>query len=453
MKKLSLAILSILFFAASCNQKNKKQEMTDLESTRISDDSLMTLVQYRTFQYFWEGAEPTSGLARERIHMDGEYPENDQNVVTTGGSGFGIMAILVGIERGFITRKEGFDRLNHIVDYLGKADRFHGIWSHWIHGETGKVKPFGANDDGGDVVESAFLIQGLLTVRQYFQDGNEEEKTMANKITQLYEEMEWSWYKAKDENVLLWHWSPNIEFKMNHGLRGYDETMIAYVLAASSPTYTIDSILYHEGWARKGAIKKETEPYGHLLELKHNGAEELGGPMFWAHYSFLALDPRGLKDQYADYWRHNVNHTLANRAWCIENPNGYEGYGSNSWGLTASYSVNGYAAHAPGENKDKGVISPTAALSSFPYTPEPSMEAMRFWYEEYGEKLFGKYGFYDAFSETEDWFPQRYLAIDQGPIVVMIENHRTGLLWDLFMSSPEIKVGLGKLGFESPNLK
>ncbi|MCH7408578.1 beta-glucosidase [Belliella sp. DSM 111904] len=450
MRIFSTIILAMFVWMVSCGQR-ENNTTTEVEETKISDDSLMTLVQYRTFQYFWDGAEPTSLLARERIHLDGEYPENDRNVITTGGSGFGVMAILVGIERGFITRKEGFERLNHIVDYLEKADRFHGIWSHWIHGETGKVKPFGYDDDGGDVVESAFLIQGLLTVRQYFKDGNEEEQAMANKITKLYEAMEWSWYRNEKEEVMLWHWSPQYEFKRNHGLKGYDETMIAYILAASSPTYPVDASYYHKGWARDGAIKGESEPFGHLLELNHNGAKELGGPLFWAHYSYLALDPRGLKDQYADYWRHNVNHTLANRAWCLENPNNFEGYGPHSWGLTASYSVKGYAAHAPGDNSDKGVISPTAALSSFPYTPEHSMEAMRYWYETYGDKLFGKYGFYDAFSVQEDWFPQRYLAIDQGPIVVMIENHRTGLLWDLFMTSPEVKEGLDKLGFSSPH--
>lgn len=447
-----LFFLILLINMTQISSCKEKQGEVELEANVISDDSLMTLVQYRTFQYFWEGAEPTSGMARERIHIDGDYPQNDQNVVTTGGSGFGLMAILVGIERGFITRDEGLKRLDKIVDYLGQADRFHGIWSHWIEGETGKVKPFGRDDDGGDLVESAFLAQGLLTVRQYFQNDHPSEKLLVEKINQLWEEMEWSWYINKEDNVLLWHWSPSIGFQKNHPIKGYDETLITYILAASSPNYPIPADVYHDGWARKGEIVFNAEPYGHLLELRHNGAEELGGPLFWAHYSYLGLDPRGLKDRYADYWRQNVNHTLANRAWCIENPLGFAGYGEKSWGLTASYSVNGYAAHAPGENKDKGVISPTAALSSFPYTPEYSMEAMRFWFENYGDKLFGPYGFYDAFSEEEDWFPQRYLAIDQGPIVVMIENYRSGLLWDLFMSAPEVKRGLVKLGFSSPHL-
>lgn len=449
MKDLLLIILLIPILIFGCSER-KQSAISETSPQTISDDSLMTLVQYRTFQYFWDGAEPTSGLARERIHMDGDYPQNDQNVVTTGGSGFGVMAILVGIERGFITREEGFIRLSQIVDYLEKADRFHGIWPHWIQGETGKVKPFSQFDNGGDLVESAFLIQGLLTVRQYFRDGNEQEKAMADKIDRLWREMEWTWYKRENENVLLWHWSPEYGFKMNHATRGYDETKVTYILAASSPTYPISSELYHEGWARNGEIKYDGEAYGIPLELKHNGSPKFGGPLFWAHYSYVGLDPRGLKDQYADYWRHNVNHTLINRQHCIENPHGYKGYGPNSWGLTASYSVDYYVAHKPDE--DLGVITPTAALSSFPYTPEYSMQAMRYWYETFGDKLFGEYGFYDAFSETHDWFPQRYLAIDQGPIVVMIENYRSGLLWDLFMSSPEIKEGLRKLDIQSPHI-
>jgi hypothetical protein len=442
---LTLAILVLLYVSSRCVEKVQDFDVTP----SLTDEELIDLIQERTFQYFWDGAEPHSGMARERIHMDGIYPENDQNVVTTGGTGFGLMALLVGIERGYISRAQGYQRIKKIVDFLEKADRFHGVWPHWLEGDTGKVRPFGWDDNGGDLVESAFLIQGLLTVRQYFVEGLEEERELAQKIDQLWKDVEWSWHLKEDENVLLWHWSPDFGFVRNHAIRGYDETLITYVLAASSPTFSVNANHYQEGWARNGGIKNDGNPYGISLTLRHNGAEEWGGPLFWAHYSYLGLDPRGLKDQYADYWEHNVNHTLINREWCIANPNGYKGYGENSWGLTASYSLNFYAAHRPGD--DLGVISPTAAISSIPYTPEYSLQVMRHWYETFGEKLLGPYGFYDAFSETENWFPQKYLAIDQGPMVVMIENYRSGLLWDLFMSSPEIKVGLQKLGFQSPH--
>jgi len=437
--------LPVVLIAISCT---KTTPPAAVGSDSITDDSLLTLIQYKTFQYFWDGAEPTSGAARERFHADNIYPANDKHIVTTAGTGFGVMAILVGIERKFVTRKEGFDRLSKLVNWLEKADRFHGAWPHWLNGETGKVKPFSPDDDGGDLVETSFLIQGLLCVRQYFANGNDEEKALAQKIDKLWKEVEFDWYRRDGQNVLYWHWSPGKQWKMNFPVEGYNECLIMYVLAAASPTHTIPPEVYHEGWARNGGIKNDPshEQYGNHLSLKHNAAQQFGGPLFWSHYSFLGLDPRKLKDAYAVYWVHNKNHTLINHQYCIENPKGYKGYGEHCWGLTASYSPRGYAAHSP--NEDLGVITPTAAISSFPYTPKESMDVVRYLYDSLGDKVLGDYGFYDAFSIHHDWYPARYLAIDQGPIVVMIENHRTGLLWDLFMSAPEIQKGLQKLGFE-----
>ena len=441
-----LYIALIFFIFPGCDKDPDPDPDPDPvnDDTGLSDEELLDLVQERTFQYFWDGAEPVSGMARERYHIDGSF---DGRIVTTGGSGFGIMAIITGIERNFITREEGVERLERIVNFLASADRFRGAWPHWLNGETGEVAPFSQLDNGGDLVETALMVQGLLTAKQYLLNGNEQEKEIADKIDELWREVEWDWYRQSGQNVLYWHWSPDHGWAINHAIRGYDEALIVYVLAASSPTHSIPAEVYHEGWARSGNINANITTYGHHLTLRHNGAEQYGGPLFWAHYSYLGLDPRNLEDQYANYWEHNVNHTLINRAWCIDNPHGYEGYGENSWGLTASYSPDGYSAHAP--HNDRGVISPTAALSSIPYTPEYSMDAMRYFYKELGNRLFGKYGFYDAFSETRNWFPQQYLAIDQGPIVIMIENHRSGLLWDLFMQNPEISGGLDKLGFTS----
>ena len=442
----SIVAVILVFSGFNCKTANTKDsKITGIPV--ISDDSLLTLVEYQTFRYFWDGAEPTSGMARERYHINNVYPENDKNVVTTGGSGFGVMALLVGIKKGFITRKEGFERLTKIVKFLKKADRFHGAWPHWLYGETGKVKPFSPKDNGGDLVETAYMIQGLLAVRQFFMNGTPEEKQLANEIDSLWKQVEWHWYTKGGEHVLYWHWSPEFGWEMNFPVKGYNECLIMYVLAASSPTYPIGAEAYHEGWARNGGIKANVEKYGYKLTLKHNGAEEYGGPLFWAQYSYLGLDPRGLQDQYGNYWENNRNQTLINRQWCIENPDHFKGYGKNCWGLTASYSINGYAGHAPGPKRDLGVISPTAAISSFPYTPNFSMDALRHFYYDLGTKIWGEYGFYDAFSEQNNWYPQQYLAIDQGPEVVMIENYRSGLLWNLFMSCPEVKSGLDKLGF------
>jgi len=449
-KHTKMRILYILSFVLICSSCNVQQKNTLAIKKNLTDDQLLTLVQKQTFNYFWDGAEPVSGLARERFHSDNVYLENDKDVIATGAAGFGVMSILVAIERKFITREQGYERLKKSVDFLQKADRFHGAWSHWIY-PTGKAKPFGKNDDGGDLVETAYLAQGLLCVRQYFKDGNEKEKALASQIDQLWKEIDWSWYRNGGKNVLYWHWSPNIGWKMNFPVTGYNECLIMYIMAAASPTHTIPAEVYHEGWARSGKINTNISPYGYPIKLSHNGQGNGVGPLFWAQYSYLGLNPKGLKDKYADYWQENTNHTMIHYAYCLENPKKYKGYGENSWGLTASYSVNGYAGHSPQE--DLGVISPTAALSSYPYTPTQSMRMIRHLYENLGDKVWGEYGFYDAYSETANWYPKRYLGIDQGPIVVMIENGRTGLLWNLFMSCPEVNQGLKKLGFQSPALK
>ena len=445
-----LCITAIIIVACSANHHANKPTFNS-NSDSLSTDSLLTLVQKQTFQYFWKGAEPNSGMAPERINMDGIYPQNDKDVVTTGGSGFGLMAILTAIHRGFITREEGLHRFEKITGFLETADRFHGAWPHWMYGPTGKVKPFGKKDDGGDLVETAFMMQGLLCVRQYFKDGNEEEKSLASRINKLWKEVDFNWYR-NGQNVLYWHWSPDYAWQMNFPIHGYNECLILYVLAASSPTHGVPASVYHEGWAENGKIKSPSEHFGYALQLYHQGAPN-GGPLFWAHYSYLGLNPHGLRDEYADYWKENKDQTLINYTWCVKNLLNYKGYGPNNWGLTSSYSVKGYAGHAPSEKRDLGVIAPTAAISSIPYAPEESIAAMKNWYYNVREKLWGEYGFYDAFSETDNWYPQKYLAIDQGPQVVMIENYRSGLLWKLFMSCPEVNTGLKKLGFEFQSLQ
>ena len=433
-------LFPILFILTSCCTQHK-----NISGIRkLSDDQLLTLVQKQTYKYFYEGAEPISGLARERFHVDNVYPQNDKDVIATGASGFSLMATIVAIERKFITKEEGFKHLKKGIDFLAKADRFHGVWPHWIL-PSGKAKTFGKNDDAGDLVETSFLAQALITLRQYYKDGDATEKALAEKADELWKGIDWNFYRKDNENVLYWHWSPNVGWKMNFAITGYNECLITYILAASSPTHGVPAAVYHQGWAKNGAINTNINLYGHAIKLKHNVIGENVGPLFWAHYSYLGLNPTGLKDKYANYWEENKNQALVNYDYAIANPKGYKGYGKNSWGLTASYSVKGYAAHMPGE--DKGVISPTAALSSYPYTPKESLQMIRHLYQDMKDKVWGEYGFYDAYSETENWFPKRYIGIDQGPIVIMIENGRTGLIWNLFMSAPEVQNGLDKLGF------
>ncbi len=418
------------------NTSVKTTFVTTLDTTdkfpRIADAALLDLVQKQTLKYFVDFAHPVSGMARER--------NSSGDVVTTGGTGFGVMSILVGVERNFINRQQGYDQVSKIVDFLQtKATPYHGAFAHWINGSTGVTVPFSAKDNGADLVETAYLMQGLLTARQYFNQPGEASLRAA--INKLWEAVEWDWFRKNNENVLYWHWSPTFNWDMNMKISGWNEALIVYVLAASSPTHSISREVYTNGWARNGAMTNNKTFYGVKLPLGPGN----GGPLFFAHYSFLGLDPRGLSDAYANYQDQNVAHSRINYEYCKANPKDYNGYSDACWGLTASDNNTGYSAHEP--NNDLGVITPTAALSSMPYTPEESMKALRFFYYKLGDKIWKNYGFVDAFNLTNVWYADSFLAIDQGPIIVMIENHRSQLLWNLFMSCPEVTNGLPKLGF------
>jgi hypothetical protein len=418
--------------------------ITKIDSSRkfpaLSDDALLTKVQQQTFKYFWELAHPVSGMIRERA--------SDQNIYTSGGTGFGIMAIVTAVHRNFITRAEGLTRLQTMVSFLkNTAETFHGAYPHWLNGATGEAIPFSNKDNGADIVETSYLIQGLLTARQYF-DNAGAETNLRNDINTIVDRVEWDWFRKGNENVLYWHWSSTNTngWEMNMQVKGWNECLITYVLAASSATHAVPKIVYDNGWASNGAMKNGNIYYGYQLPLGPAG----GGPLFFSHYSFLGIDPNGLTDAYADYTTQTKNHTLINYNYCRTNPKNYFGYSDSTWGLTASDIENGYKASSPTD--DASFIAPTAALSSFPYTPVESMQALKFYYYVLGDKIWKDYGFVDAFSLENTWFANSFLAIDQGPTIVMIENYRSGLLWDLFTSCPEVKAGMKALGFAAPYL-
>ena len=443
MKYLIILIVSLGHLTYSFTQSNEEIDFSDAQL------KLLDRVQKESFNYFWLAGEPESGAARERYHMDDKYPSHHKDIVTTGGTGFGIMATIAAVERGMIKRSDAVSRLEKLVNWLQKAERYHGAWSHWYNPD-GTTYPFSRFDDGGDIVETAFLAQAFITARQYFKKGSDREKELANAFDKLWLGIDWTWY-TKGEDVIYWHWSPKYDFKMNFAIRGHNECLILYVLAIASPESGVDPSLFHDGYMNKGQVYTDRNYYGLDLVLDHYETNDMpSGPLFWAHYSHLGLNPRGLKIKNADFWEANRNHVLTHYRHAIENPYNYAGYSEKCWGQTSSYSMMGYAGHNPTE--DLGVISPTAALSSFPYTPEKSMKFLEYLYHENPAYL-GEYGPYDAFSKQSDWFVPRYLAIDQLPIPVMIENFRTGLLWDLFMSAPEVQDGLDKIGFSYTRVK
>jgi len=442
---------------AASDWQYRQSEFSNVASAsthELSDDELLTMLQKACFHYYWEGADPHSGMARENI-------PGDERMVATGASGFGIMALIVGVDRGFITREQGVKRLTRIVDFLEHAQRYHGAWSHFMDGSTGRTMPvFGMLDNGGDLVETSFLVQGLLAARQYFHGPGESEQSLYRRISQLWETVEWDWYRETPaSDFLYWHWSPQWAFQIHHPLIGFNEVMITYLLGAASPTHSMPASLYYSGWSsqsesaiqyRKGwSGTTDGDHYfnGHTYYgIKLDVGVGSGGPLFFAHYSFMGFDPHSLHDRFTkSYFDNNRNIALINRAYSIANPKHFAGYGSNAWGLTASDGPDGYVPHAPDEGHDRGTLTPTGALSSFPYTPEASMAAFKHYYRDLGDRLWDIYGPRDAFNLDADWISPIYMGLNQAPIVVMIENYRTGLVWKNFMSNPEIGETLKKL--------
>lgn len=429
-------------------------------STReLNDDELLSMLQEACFHYYWEAAEPHSGMAHESI-------PGDDRIIATGASGFGIMALVVGVDRHFISREQGLARLTKIVEFLEKADRFHGAWAHYMDGNTGKAMAvFGMFDDGGDLVETSFLMQGLLAARQYFKGDAPREKELFKRITALWESVEWDWYRQSPKNeAIYWHWSPVWNFQIRHRLTGFNEVMITYLLAIASPTHPVPPELYYTGWAgqSEAAVSYRSGWSGttdgdHYANGKTYFGTKLevgsgtGGPLFFAHYSYMGFDPHALTDRYTNYFRNNREIALINRAYCIENPKHFAGYGANAWGLTASDGPEGYIPHAPDALYDTGTITPTGALASFPYTPEASMEAFKHFYRDLGAQMWDIYGPRDAYHAGANWISPLYMGLNQAPITVMVENYRTGLVWKMFMSNPEIGAMVRKI--EAPSEK
>jgi exo beta-1,2-glucooligosaccharide sophorohydrolase (non-reducing end) len=406
----------------------------------MTDDELLTMVQEACFRYYWDGAHPVSGMTRENT------PGND-DIVATGASGFGIMALVVGADRGFVTRAQAVERLLKITSFLAKADRFHGAWPHFLNGATGKRMPvFGMYDNGADLVETSFLMEGLLAARQYFRGASESEQKLDRQITDLWKTVEWDWFRrTENSGFLYWHWSPEYSWHINHRLTGWNEVMITYLLAVASPAHGVPASLYYTGWT---GIPGEYVNGHTYFGIKLDVGIGTGGPLFFTDYSYMGFDPRGLRDRFTNYFDNNRNMARINRAYCIKNPGYFKGYGENCWGITAVDGPEGYVAYEPTLRLDDGTIAPTGALAAFPYMPKASMQALRYFYRELGDRLWGEYGFRDAFNQQEDWFSRIYMGLNQAPIVVMIENYRTGLVWKNFMANPEIQPMLDRIGFK-----
>ncbi|HEX5284607.1 MAG TPA: glucoamylase family protein [Bryocella sp.] len=408
----------------------------------MTDDELLTMVQEASFSYYWDGAEPHSGLARESI-------PGDPDMIAVGGSGFGIMSLIVGAQRGFAPREAIVDRMLRITNYLAHADRFHGAWPHFLSGSTGHILPaFGVYDDGADIVETSFLMEGLLSARGYFTRDTPKERQLRDEITALWRGVEWDWFNATPQrDALYWHWSPDFGFHKKNRLGGWNETLMPYLLGIASPTHPLAPSLYYSGWCSEGNparhFGKHSSWYGITLTVADpNGTT---GPLFFTDYSFMGYDPRGVRDKYANYFVNNRNMGIIQQKYATDNPRHFAGYGADDWGMSAVTGPHGYRAFHP-PSTDDGTLAPTAAMGAYAYTPQASLLALKHFYRDLGPALWDVYGFRNAFNQSEDWYATGELALNQGPQAVMIENGRTGLVWRSFMSNPEMPAMQKKIG-------
>jgi len=407
------------------------------DDSYIRDRELLDRLQRDTFRYMWEHTYKESGLAYE----DSRNKATGQ--ATIGGTGFGIAAIVAATERGWVSREDAVKRILKISKFLrDKTDRknLHGAFPHWLDGRTGKTFSFSEKDNGADLVETAFLMQGLLIARSYFNGDAVEEAELCAIITELWHDVDWHWFSRGENNGLFWHWSPQHGFGMDMKISGFNEAMVVYVLALASPTYPIS-----RDTAKFWYSTDEYQPKsgnGYTIEA----ANAYAGCMFLSHYSFIGLDPRRMADAYVrkGYMVRNTTHALMNRAYCLESAPVEHQFSEGFWGLTACDIKGGYRYQSA--YNEVGTVAPTAALASMPYVPEYAMRVLWNIHDNYGKKMWGKYGPYDAFSLKDNWFDNSYLAIDQLAIPCMVENYRSGLLWSLFMNILEVKEGLARMG-------
>lgn len=406
----------------------------------LDDAALRDRVAQASALYFLDGSHPHSGMARER--SAGDFGYDVAETVSTGGTGFGLLAQIVAAERGWRPRRDVLDRVARVLGFLETADRFDGVFPHFLNGATGRVLPFMPGDDGGDLVETAFLMLGLLGAAAFFQN----EPWLDARVQVLFDAVNWAAH-LREDGALRWHRHPGRPRADDFiPILGWNEAFPVFVLAAGARRHPIPAATYHQSWAAAPAFRNGRRYGGITLPL----GPDWGGPLFLSQYPFLGIDPRGLRDRYADYGRQARAHALVNRLHCLRNPHGWVGYGPELWGLTASDDPAGYVAHAPTE--DTGTITPSAALASFPFAPVEAMPVLRHLHDDLGDRLWGEAGFVDAFNPTQDWVAESRLAIDQAPIVIGLENHRSGLIWRLVSGRPEVRRGLRALDFTAPYL-
>jgi hypothetical protein len=401
----------------------------------LDDGAFLDLVQHTAFDYFWYETNPQNGLVKDRSSYT--------SLSSIAAVGFGLSALTVGIDRGWISREVGRARVLTTLTFLwnsphgpeADATGYNGFYYHFLDMQTGRRD----GDTELSTIDTALLLGGVLHVQEYFDQLDATEARIRTLADALYRRVDWPWMQVR--SVKLCHgWKPETGF-LPHDWGGYNEAMILYLLALGSPTFPISP----QAWTAWTSSYDWQTHYGQAFVVFP--------PLFGHQYSHVWVDFRNIQDTYMrakglDYFENSRRATLANRAYAIANPHGWADYGENVWGLTASDIPSSYSARgAPPPERDDGTITPTAAGGSFAFTPHESLAALRHMYATYRTQIWGPYGFKDAFNPSMKWFATDYLGIDQGPIVLMIENYRSGRIWHVFMQHPAIQRGLEHAGF------
>lgn len=464
------AILASATFAGGCGGHSTTPDTAVPPSSPAALDPLFDDIERRTFDFFWETTNATTGLVPDR------YPTPSFSSIAA--IGFGLTAYPVGVERGYVTRAEARERVLTTLRFLHEAPQgpepsgnsgYQGFFYHFLNPTTGTR--YATNELS--TIDTALLMAGVLFTSGYFDDAaNVDEAEIRRLADDLYRAVDWHWASPNPPGVTM-AWRPEDGFARDNW-RGYNEAMILYILALGSPTHP----------AADGAWNAWTATYGDYWGELEGETHLTFGPLFGHQYSHVWIDFRGIHDDYMaqrgfDYFENSRRAVVAQRAYAIRNPLQWRGYGVNVWGLTAcdgpvdadlpyrnetrrfhTYAARGVDTHY---SFDDGTIAPTAAIASLPFAPELVGPATLEMHRAFGAEIYGKYGFFDAFNPSYDfdrpptqgrripgfgWIDTDYLGIDQGPIVAMIENQRSELIWRVMKRNPYIRRGLERAGFK-----
>lgn len=420
------ALFSNCVFAARTDYYS---ELEKKKSSEMTTDQFLDLVEYKAFLYFWNEANPQNGLVKDRAkNFQQDLNKSGASVAAVG---FGLSAVCVAQKRGWITYKEARDRvLNTLLYFRDKIYNNHGFFYHFVDMNTGERA--GINELSS--IDTTLFLAGALFAGEYF--GGDIKK-IANEI---YERVDWQWMMAGGSTLNM-GWYPESGF-LDAWWNNYCEDLILYLLAIGSPTHPIPASIWDN-------VSRKAERYAGYTSIEC-------GPLFTHQYSHVWVDFRGIHDAYADYFENSVYATLANRAYCVDEfSKKFRTYSENVWGLTAGDGPDGYKAYGGSPRwfeKPDGTVLPTAPAGSIVFTPELSIAALKYMYDNYKDRIWGKYGFSDSFNLDRNWVASDALGIDEGPIVLMIENYRSGMVWKYFMRNKCIKDAMKAVGF-IPNRK